>query len=127
MRKKANLLYIGFFFLLTAFVLIGNNFMDFIDQTGLLISNTFLGIVCYISFYIISKGIQNKNTSAFMNAKYAGTMIKFFACILVLGLYIFINKDHLEKFNVFILLGFYLVYTILEAAILSVWARKPGA
>ena len=94
------------------------------DILSLMIGNVALALISLFSFYIISKGIRNKNNNAFIRAKYTGTLVKFFTCIGLLLLYIFLHHKTVHKPSLFLFLGMYIVYSALEAVPLSRLAKK---
>lgn len=125
MNKRAFLLYFVTIILISVIVFFAKDSYPFMDVNGLIGGNVTLAAISILSYRMIMKGLKNDNPQAFVRAKYGGTMLKFFACIIIIGLYILLNREHLEKMNVFILLGFYIIYAIIEAGLLTKAAQKP--
>lgn len=94
------------------------------DFTSLLIGNITLALVSLLSFNIIKRGIRSGNPNAFVRSKMTGTMLKFFICIAILLIYIFVNEREIHKPSLFLFLGMYVVYSAIEAVPLSKMARK---
>lgn len=94
------------------------------DFVSLLIGNIALALVSLLSFNIIKRGIRSGNPNAFVRAKMTGTMMKFFICIAILLIYIFVNDRVIHKPSIFLFLGMYVVYSAIEAVPLSKMARK---
>lgn len=94
------------------------------DMTSLMIGNAILAGVSLTSFYIISQGMKTGNANAFVRAKLTGTMLKFFVCIAVLLVYIFVKEKIVHKPSLFLFLGMYIVYSAIEAVPLSRMAKK---
>ena len=94
------------------------------DFVPLLIGNVALALISLFSFFTISKGLQSENNSAFIRAKYTGTLVKFFACLALLLIYIFLHHQKVHKPSLFLFLGMYVVYSALEAIPLSRLAKK---
>lgn len=94
------------------------------DMTSLMIGNAILAGVSLTSFYIISQGMKTENPNAFVRAKLTGTMLKFFVCIAVLLIYIFVKEKIVHKPSLFLFLGMYVVYSAIEAVPLSRMAKK---
>jgi Kef-type K+ transport system membrane component KefB len=94
------------------------------DLWGLLIGNVALALISIFSFYTISKGLRSENNNVFMRAKYTGTLVKFFSCLALLLLYIFLHHQKVHKPSIFLFLGMYVVYSALEAVPLSRLAKK---
>lgn len=123
MQSKVLLIYMATIILLIVGIFIGKEYFDFIDRNGLIVTNIILGGISILTFRIMNRGINTNDPQSFMRAKYTSTMLKFFACIFVLTIYIVANRAHLDKNNVFIIIGFYIIYSIIEASILSKAAR----
>lgn len=94
------------------------------DLPSLLIANLILACVSLLSFNIIKRGIASNNANAFVRAKMTGTMLKFFVCIAILLIYIFLNNRQVHKPSLFLFLGMYAVYSAIESVPLSKMARK---
>jgi hypothetical protein len=94
------------------------------DMPSLLIANLILACVSLLSFNIIKRGIDSNNANAFVRAKMTGTMIKFFVCIAILLIYVFLNNRQVHKPSLFLFLGMYAVYSAIESVPLSKMARK---
>lgn len=94
------------------------------DMPSLLIGNVALALVSLLSFNIIKRGIKSGNPNAFVRAKMTGTLLKFFICIAILLIYIFVNDRKIDKPSLFLFLGMYVVYSAIEAVPLSKMARK---
>jgi hypothetical protein len=94
------------------------------DFSSLIIGDVILAMVSLLSFNIIKRGIRSGNPNAFVRAKMTGTMLKFFICIAILLIYIFVNNRQVHKPSLFLFLGMYVVYSAIEAVPLSKMARK---
>lgn len=94
------------------------------DFTSLLIGNVTLALVSLLSFNIIKRGIRADNPNAFVRSKMTGTMLKFFICIAILLIYIFVKDRVVHKPSLFLFLGMYAVYSAIEAVPLSRMAKK---
>jgi hypothetical protein len=95
-----------------------------IDQDVVIGGNLFLFAITFFSFLIAKKGLQDKNTHAFMRSVYGSIMFKMFLAIIAAFIYIAIYKKDLNKAGLFICMGLYLVYTFLEVSILTRMLRK---
>ena len=95
------------------------------DFPALMMANILLAVISLLSAMLVLRSIKNDNPNAFVRAKMTGTMIKFFACILALLVYVFLNDRTLpHKPSLFLFVGMYIVYAIIESAYLSKVARK---
>jgi|SRR5690606_22989183 Ca2+/Na+ antiporter len=90
----------------------------------LLIGNAMLALVSLLSFNIIKRGIKSGNPNAFVRSKMTGTLLKFFICVAILLIYVFLNDRQIHKPSLFLFLGMYAVYSAIEAVPLSKMARK---
>lgn len=93
------------------------------DLISLIVGDIALASISLFSFFTIVKGLKSENPNALIRAKYTGTLIKFFLCIGLLVAYIFINNKQVHKPSLFLFLGMYVVYSVLEAIPLSKLAR----
>ncbi len=98
-----------------------------IDSDVVIGGNLFLFVVTFFSFLIAERGLQDKNTHAFMRSVYGSIMFKMFLSIIAAFIYISIYGKGLNKPGLFICMGLYLVYTFLEVSILTrILRRKPN-
>lgn len=98
---------------------------ELIDNFALQIGNVSLWFITLISYLMVSKSLKDSNPNAMIRAKMSGTLLKFFAVILLVLAYIFINDRQLpHKASIFVFLAMYVVYIGLEALFLSNMARK---
>ncbi len=89
----------------------------------LMIGNILLALVSLFNFLIIKKAVGDKNPNALIRAKTGGMMLKFFVAIGAMLAYIFINNKQVHKPTIFVFLGIYIVYAIIEALELSKIAK----
>lgn len=95
------------------------------DQTALMVANGVLAVLSMLTYMLMNNAIRTGDANAFVRTKTSTTMIKIFGVVMgVLG-YVFLNKGQEGiKFNVFMILGFYFIYTIVESIVLSKVAKK---
>lgn len=94
------------------------------DLPGVIGANVLLGLISFLSYRVVANSLKSDNPQAFIRGKYASTLIKFFSSLFIIGIYIGLNYKYLEKMNIIVILVFYVIYSIFEAAILSNLARK---
>ncbi len=94
------------------------------DRLSLIIGDVFLAGISLLSFFLIKNGIESGDANRFVRAKMTGTILKFFLCISLLLIYVFVNDRQVHKPSLFLFLGLYVVYSVIEAVPLSVMARK---
>jgi len=114
------------FVFLNAFFLGGKSFLNKhgIDQPVLIGGNLVLFIATALSFYISYRSITSPNPNASVRSLYGSFMIKFFLIIITAFVYIMVAKKDLNKPALFICMGLYLVYTVVEVASLQKLLRQ---
>lgn len=94
----------------------------------LVTGNIVLALITLVSYSRCRKGLSAKNPNVFVRSVYASTLSKLMLCVAGIAVYVFTNRDHVSKATIFILLFFYLVYTVLETWQLfnaSIRQKKP--
>lgn len=89
------------------------------DQDVLIWGNLLLFVITLISFFMAQKGLKSTNPHAFVRSVYGSIMLKLFVCLIAAFIYIFVNRQSLNKPAFFTLMGLYLVYTFLEVSTLT--------
>jgi hypothetical protein len=90
-------------------------FTRFIVMIGTLV----LALISILSYYISMRSIGSTNPYAFVRGVMGGTFIKFFLCIVAVGLLLYLTHKKLHKPDLFLLMFVYVIYTVIETAILS--------
>jgi hypothetical protein len=85
-----------------------------LDVPVLIIGNLLMAITSLVSYLLKSKGISNTNAHSFVGAVYGSVLLKMIVCLGGIMAYIFVTKPDYSKTTIFILLLFYLIYTIYE-------------
>lgn len=93
------------------------------DVPALMTGNVLLAMLSLITYVNLNNGIKANNPNAFVRAKMTSTMIRIFAFVMLILAYIFIVGKVNVKPNVFFFMGIYVIYTIIESAILSNLAK----
>ncbi len=116
------------FILINAFLLTGRGVLDRweADRDLLLIGNLVLFLITFISFYLGKKGLKSPNPHAFVRSVYTSMMLKLFACAIAAFIYIATHRSDVNKPALFLLMGFYLVYTFIEVSILTKMLRQKS-
>ena len=89
------------------------------DQDVLIWGNLLLFGITLVSFLVAQKGLKSTNPHAFVRSVYGSIMLKLFVCLIAAFIYIFLNRQNLNKPAFFTLMGLYLVYTFLEVSTLT--------
>lgn len=93
----------------------------------LLIGNLALALVTALSYRNNSKGIQSANNNAFVRQVYGSTLLKMMLCLAGILVYVLMNRSHISIATILILMGLYIVYTVMETVSLSKkLTRKKG-
>jgi len=114
------------FLLLNAFFVAGKSFLTKwgVDQSVVIIGNLVLFLVSLISFTLSRRSLKSDNPNMFVRAMYANFMIKLFVCAGVAMIYFMSARKNINKPGLFICMGLYIVYTILEVSSLTKLLRK---
>jgi hypothetical protein len=97
------------------------------DQSVLILGNLILFIVSLVSFLITRRSLSNPNPNAFVRAMYGSFIIKFFVCAGVAFAYIMATGKEVNKPALFICMGLYVLYTVLEVAALTKILKRKNA
>ena len=114
------------FILLNAFFIAGKNMLAKwgIDQSVVIIGNLVLFLVNILSFLLSRRSLKSDNPNVFVRAMYANFMIKLFVCIAVAFIYFMMEKKNINKPGLFVCMGLYVVYTVIEVSSLTKLLRK---
>ncbi|HRP89087.1 MAG TPA: hypothetical protein PKX92_03515 [Edaphocola sp.] len=94
------------------------------DMKALWIGDTVLALLSIMAYAMAEKSIKNDNPNVFIRAKMASTLIRLMVCVIGILVFVYLNnKSAGTKPTIFLLLGMYVVYTILESAVLSKMGR----
>ncbi|NIG53457.1 hypothetical protein [Chitinophaga sp. Cy-1792] len=80
----------------------------------LLIGNLGMALITLFSYRMSRKGLQSANNNAFVRAVYGSTLSKLMLCLLGIAAYVLTYRPNISKATIFILLGFYLIYSVFE-------------
>lgn len=121
--KKFLLILIACFAVLCGVAVYLNKTNPAFDLGTLMIANGLLAALTFLSFNIIHKAIVKGGEGTY-RAKVSSTMMKFFVIIGTVLLYIVsYGKEHAHKPTLYFFFAAYIVYMIVETAILSTLAR----
>jgi hypothetical protein len=109
------------FVFLNTFFLLGKGFLNKqgIDHEVLIGGNLILFIATALSFYISQRSLTSTNPGSSVGSLYGSFMVKFFIIAIAAFVYIMAAKKNLNKPALFICMGLYLVYTIVEVSSLQ--------
>lgn len=94
------------------------------DLNALLIGNGILAILSAVTYFMVTGALKSDNPNAFIRAKMGSTMLRFFLCVVIFIGYAYAHGKAGIKPTVFMFLGMYVIYSILESAVLSRTGKK---
>lgn len=118
------------FILINVAVLVFKSFLQLkgFDINFLLISNLLLFILSITGFFMQIKAVKSANINAFLRGVYSSLLLKIFAVIIVLGIYLFTTGGKVNNYSLFVSMAFYIVYTAIEVRqLMKIYRRKPNA
>jgi hypothetical protein len=89
------------------------------DQEVLIVGNLILFLVTLISIWINSRNVAHTNPHAFIRGIYLSTMLKLFVCAIAAFVYILQFRSSLNKPSLFVCMGLYVLYTVIEVSVLT--------
>ena len=90
----------------------------------LFVSNGLLFFLSIFSLLIQRGSVNSPNAQKFVRGVYASMMAKMFICLIAVLVYMFINKEKINKPALFMSMGLYIFYTVIEVSGLMKAARK---
>ena len=80
----------------------------------LVTGNIALALITFISYSLNRKGMKAENPNVFVRSVYASTLAKLMLCAIGIIIYVVANRSTVSKATIFLLMFFYLVYTVFE-------------
>jgi hypothetical protein len=114
------------FIVLNGFFIAGKNMLAKwgVDQTVVIVGNLILFVISLISFLLSRRSLKSNNPHVFVRAMYANVMIKLFVCIAAAFIYFTSAKKNINKSGLFICMGLYIIYTVIEVSSLTKLLRN---
>jgi len=114
------------FIILTALFIMGRNMLARwgIDQSVVIVGNLILFAVSLLSFLLSQRSMKSENPNVFVRAMYTNFMIKLFVCVAAAFIYFTAAKPNINKPGLFVCMGLYVVYTVIEVSSLTKLLRK---
>ena len=104
------------------FILSSSN--GYFTRNVILIGTCVLAGISILSYYISSRNVNSDNPNQFVRGVMGGTFLKFFLCIVAAAIFIFLMKKNLHKPDLFLLMFVYLIFTVLETALLFILSKQ---
>ncbi len=98
-----------------------------VDSNFLMVANLLLFAITLSGFALQQKGLASPNPNAFVRSVYGSMIIKIFICLIAVTIYAVLNKEKINKPALFISMGLYIVYTVIEVRTLMKGVRKKNA
>lgn len=90
----------------------------------LLIGNLALGILSLVTYRMSRKGIHSANNTTFVTRVYGAKIARIVLCLAGIGVYVLLNRAHVSKMTIFILMFFYAAYAFTENMSLQQVTRR---
>jgi len=94
-----------------------------INRDVVQVGNLILFLLFWLSVLLRSRPAIDPKSPTFLTPVYTGMMLKFFGLAIAAFIYIYIARDQVNKPALFICMGLYIVYSIIEL----ITQRKPTA
>jgi hypothetical protein len=98
-----------------------------VNNDVLIIGNLVLFIATLLSFMIYVRSLKSSGGSAAVRGMYGSFFVKFFTCLVAAFAYIIIAKKDVNKPGLFICLGLYVFYTVIEVSSLQKLLKQKKA
>ena len=95
-----------------------------VDQTVVIIGSLILIVVTLLSFWLSRRALKADNPQVFVRTMYTNFMIKLFVCIAAAFIYFSLAKPNINKPGLFVCMGLYAVYTVVEVSSLTKLLRN---
>lgn len=118
-----------FFLLNLGFFTLQNRLKEWgFHQEVLVYGNIIVFAICLITYLMSAKGLKSKNNHLFFRLVYGGFIIKLFLIAGIAFAYIMTFKKEVNKPALFLCMGLYVVYTIIEVnGLMKLGKQKPDA
>jgi hypothetical protein len=120
-RKKSIIPLVAIFFLLSGALTASKNLLARwgIQYDVLIIANCLFFTVSLLAFFMQRKALSNRNPNVFVRSVMGGMMIKMFVCIIAVIVYRLLAGNSLSKVSVFAAMFLYLLYLVVEVAVIT--------
>lgn len=85
-----------------------------LDTSVMLVANLILFGIFFISLWLHLRSMANSSTHVFMRNMYSGMLLKLFGGALAAFVYMYLNRNNVNKPALFGAMALYVVYTIIE-------------
>lgn len=95
-----------------------------IDTDVVVVANGLLVLLMLLSYWMTQKSLSSSNPNHFVRAVYGSFLLKFFVLAIAAFIYIMVVRKQVNKPALYISLGMYVLYTILEVRSLQLLLRR---
>jgi hypothetical protein len=95
-----------------------------IDKTVVMAGNLILLTLTLLSLYLSQKALKHNTTAGFLRNAYGGFMLKLFVGAGAVVLYAMTAGKNLNRNGIFVCIGLYFLYTVLEKSSLMRWNKQ---
>jgi len=90
-----------------------------VDTTVVLAGNLLLFLISLLNIIRSANAIDKPNPQVFVRVFYSGFVIRLFACAIAAFIYIYTQQGRINKPALFICLGIYIIYSLIETTTLK--------
>ncbi|SDD21602.1 hypothetical protein [Niabella drilacis] len=90
-----------------------------VDATVVLAGNLLLFLISLLNILRSANAADNPNPHVFVRVFYGGFVIRLFACAIAAFIYIYTQQGRINKPALFICLGIYIIYSLIETTTLK--------
>ncbi len=94
------------------------------DINAIYCANALLTLLSVSSYFLMRKKLNAERAQVFVNGVYGTTLLRLMVSLAAILLYLVLNKGHLHKPSIFVMLGLYLVYTVYETFYFSKISKR---
>ena len=123
MKTKFTITTLLIFVLLTAFFFALYNYIPDYNFITLESGNLLMALLSLIACFMVMKQ-KEARPQAFVRGVSGASFLKLMVCMIAILIYIAINRSHIHKPTVFVLMGVYAIYSIIESITLSKLVRE---
>jgi lysylphosphatidylglycerol synthetase-like protein (DUF2156 family) len=128
-QRKVLLPLVLIFIFINSFLFVAKNLLTKwnIDRDVVITANLIFFIVSVLVFLMQRKALANPNPHAFVRSVMGGMMLKMFVCIIAVIIYVVAAGKAYNKPAVFASLFLYLVYLVVEVAVIMKLNKRTDA
>jgi len=123
MKNKYIAAIVSVFVVLSIFLFMLDKYVPAFGFTVMEIGNAVMLTLCLGAYFLVMRQI-GKTPGAFVRGVSSATFLKLMVCMVAVLVYVLLNRVHIHKPTVFVLMGIYAVYTVVETNMLSKLARE---